>query len=367
MSEPLSPDAPALPAPRPRCSLLIAATAAAVLLGVLATAWWFAAQRIEHGLRTALGPRGSVGTVALGWRGVELRELRITAARGWPAADELRAARVIVRPDLWAALTGRVALGRIVVEDGYVSLLRERNGRLRVLPALLGQPAAAGDGGAAFALGIGRIELRRGEVAFLDASVRRPPLAVRLTDFDAEIGPLALPALDAPVGVTARATVKGLAADGRSDGTLALDGEVTPATRDADLKLVLRRVDLRALQPYLMSVADGGVKRGRMDLVLAPIVRQQQLKAPGRLTLTGLELGSGGLAGVPRQAVLAFMSQNDRIELDFTLEGRLDDPAFSLNENLATRVASGLAGKLGVSVGGVVEGVGSVIKGLFGN
>ena len=64
--------------------------------------------------------------------------------------------------------------------------------------------------------------------------------------------------------------------------------------------------------------------------------------------------------------MLAFMSRHDRIELDFTLEGRLDDPAFSLNENFATRVASALGNVVGLSVEGVVEGVGSVVKGLFG-
>jgi hypothetical protein len=50
----------------------------------------------------------------------------------------------------------------------------------------------------------------------------------------------------------------------------------------------------------------------------------------------------------------------------FTLEGRLDDPNFSLNESFALKVAGGLASALGVSLGGVVEGVGNVIKGLFG-
>ena len=57
---------------------------------------------------------------------------------------------------------------------------------------------------------------------------------------------------------------------------------------------------------------------------------------------------------------------SSRIEVGFTLEGRLDDPAFSINDNLATKLAGGLAETLGVSLGGVVEGVGSVIKGLLG-
>jgi hypothetical protein len=74
----------------------------------------------------------------------------------------------------------------------------------------------------------------------------------------------------------------------------------------------------------------------------------------------------GTFAGVPRQAVLAAMSRDGKLEVAFTLEGRLDDPNFSLNENFALKVASGLASALGVSLGGVVEGVGNVIKGLFG-
>ncbi len=60
------------------------------------------------------------------------------------------------------------------------------------------------------------------------------------------------------------------------------------------------------------------------------------------------------------------MSRDEKIEVQFTLAGRLDDPNFSLNEDFATRVASALAEKLGVSMGGVVEGVGGVLKGLLG-
>ena len=60
------------------------------------------------------------------------------------------------------------------------------------------------------------------------------------------------------------------------------------------------------------------------------------------------------------------MSRDGRIEMEFRLEGRIDDPQFSINELFAARFAVGLAEKLGVSLGGVVEGVGSIVKGLFG-
>ena len=154
------------------------------------------------------------------------------------------------------------------------------------------------------------------------------------------------------------------------DGRLHVAGRVTLATQDADIRARFAGVDLVALQPYLIKVSETGVRRGTLDLRLDAKVKDQRLRAPGHLTLSDLQLHSSGVlgtfAGVPRQAVIAAMSRNGRLELDFTLEGRLDDPKFSLNENLAVQVASGLARSLGVSVGGVVEGVGNMVKGLFG-
>ena len=97
---------------------------------------------------------------------------------------------------------------------------------------------------------------------------------------------------------------------------------------------------------------------------------RNRLNAPGVLTLTDLELAAGGplatFAGVPRRAVLAAMSDRGRLEIRFALDGPLDDPSFSINENLATRIAFGAAEAVGVSVSGAVKGLGSVVKGLFG-
>lgn len=358
-----------LPRPAPRRLARGLLIGLAVVLAALAVVWQLAAHRLQQELVAALGPRSEVGSVGLAWGGVEILGLRIAAApgSGWPAADELRAPRMVVAPDLWSALRGRIGVHSVRIEDGYISLLRGRDGQMQVLPALLGRRERAGAerrGGSLPAVRIGDVQLRGTEIAFYDASVSRPPLALRLVDMQASIGPLALPALDGATQIDITAGVRGARAG--QEGRLKLHGSVTGASRDAALKLSLRRVDLLALQPYVNQVAQGGVKRGTLDLDLAPTVKSQQLHAPGHMTLSQLELGDGNFAGLPRKAMLAFMSRHDRIELEFTLEGRLDDPAFSLNENFATRVASALGNVLGLSVEGVVEGVGSVVKGLFG-
>jgi len=344
---------------------------ALVLLGVVGLN--VAVRQLRAQIESALGPRASVGAINAGWTGVEVLELRIKGASGWPAEDELRARRVHVRPDLRSLLGGPWRIATVRVEDAYVSAMRTRDGKTHVLPALLddrkshpaparGEPSAAGGP----LVEIGRIEVNAARLDFFDASVRQPALRLRVEQLDAEVEHLVLPALDQPIELKVSGVFKGP----QRDGKIALDGSYTPSNRDANMHARFAGVDLLALQPYLLKVADSGVRRGSLDLELRATVLSNKLKAPGKLTLTNLELAGDGplatFAGVPRKAVLAAMTDKGRLEVKFTLEGRLDDPSFSLNENLATKVASGLAESLGVSLSGVVKGLGGVVKGLFG-
>ncbi|PPE71389.1 DUF748 domain-containing protein [Caldimonas thermodepolymerans] len=356
--------------PRARRALVIALAVLLALATLGVVGFRVAVHQLQRQLEAALGPRSQVAQLRVGWNGVEALDVRVRGDRNrqWPAEDELRAQRVLVVPDLRSLLGGTLRIHRVRVEGGYVSMLRTRDGRLRVLPALTEERRAdpgAADGSAP-AVSIGRIELHDGTLEFFDASVRRPALKLRLERLQAGVGPLDLPALDSATQVELDGVLKGVQRDGR----LHVAGRVTLATQDADIRARFAGVDLVALQPYLIKVSETGVRRGTLDLRLDAKVKDQRLRAPGHLTLSDLQLHSSGVlgtfAGVPRQAVIAAMSRNGRLELDFTLEGRLDDPKFSLNENLAVQVASGLARSLGVSVGGVVEGVGNMVKGLFG-
>ncbi len=350
---------------------LVALAIALVLL--LVAGPYLAAWQLQTRIEAALGPRATLGDISIGWSGsVELRQLRIQAAPGWPAEDELRAERVHIRPDLRSLLGGPWRIASVTVEGGYLSAQRSRDGRLRLLPALLEERAGRAqapsqDPTPAPAIEIDEIRLADGALAFFDHSVRRPALQLRIEQLAARLGPLRLPALDQALQIELGGVFKGPQRDGRIE----IRGRYTPASHDADLRARFSDVDLLALQPYLLKVAEAGVRRGTLDLDVHATVVGERLRAPGTLTLTNLELASGGgplatFAGVPRQAVLAAMTRDGRLQVRFTLEGRLDDPAFSLNENLATKLASGLAETLGVSVSGVVKGLGGLVKGLFG-
>lgn len=390
--------------------LLVAALTGMVLIGGAWRAWQLALQQLQARLAQALGPRAQVQAITVGWSGVTISGLRLAAAPDWPDAEELSAQRIWLQPALSSLWSGPWRIHRIEVEDGHISLLRNRQGQLRLLPGLLDKPAdptrhsdpnqeagarpssrkattpastpastvppaETGD-----TLVIDSVALQGVQVDLYDDSFRpalRQPHRVQLADLRAQVQNLHLPALHQAIGLELQAQVRGgsqgagAKTPAPQDGTLSLRGEFTPSSHDAQIEAQVKSVDLRVLQPYLLTVNAGGVRQGRLDLSLQATVKANHLHAPGTVALKGLELGHGsgwwdrfGAAG--RQAMLNTLADKGRIEVHFTLDGRLDDPNFSVNDSLAQRFATGLAQALGVSVGGVVEGVGQMIKGLFG-
>jgi hypothetical protein len=119
-------------------------------------------------------------------------------------------------------------------------------------------------------------------------------------------------------------------------------------------------------------------------------VRNNYLNGKGKVVLKKLEFAPARgffdtFMGMPRNAVIGFLKDhNDAIDVDFTLKGDVGHPNFSLNESLSTRIATAIAGQLGVSIrniaegmgtlgrkglegaGDVAEGIGSAVKQLFG-
>jgi len=106
---------------------------------------------------------------------------------------------------------------------------------------------------------------------------------------------------------------------------------------------------------------------------VASEVRNNNLYGKGRVILRDLTFApSSGFfdtfMGLPRNTVVNFLKDNNHaIDLDFTLTGNTKNPNFSLNENLSTRIATAMAGQLGVSITNVAEGIGTLgRKGMEG-
>jgi uncharacterized protein involved in outer membrane biogenesis len=345
---------------------LIALVALLVLLVASAVGFRMAAGVLKGKVAEALGPGSELQDLRVGWSGVIVEGLRIKGPQGWPAADTLRAERVRIVPSLRSLFSDRIRVRSITVVRPYLSAWRTRDGALRVIPSLLAAPAdrPAGAGQAPRPVAIARITLQEGVVELFDATVSQPPLKTRLEQIRATVRDVVAPTLAGRTRFDLTAVVKGIQRDGRAS----IAGWAELRSRDSAVQTQLRSVDLVALQPYLTRAAETRVQKGTLDLDLQSEVKQNRLRAPGKMVLSDLEFvpargASDTFMGVPRAAVVAFLqNKENKIAVEFVIEGDVSNPRFTLSEGLATRVAAALGERLGVSIREVAEGVGGLAQ-----
>lgn len=356
--------------------ILVAVAALLVILTIaVAVGLHFAAGALRDKVWEALGPDSEIGEISLGWSAVEVRQVRVPGPKDWPVDDALRADRIVVSPDLAALFSSRqVRIRRIAVDQAYLSVYRTREGKLRLLPGMLEKNAGpAGSGkegppaeGAGIPVSIDDVELSNSALELFDASVARPAHKVRLEQLHARLGPVHLPEMKGRTKLDLDGVAKGVKRDGR----LAVNGWIELASKDSEIATKLQGVDLVALQPYLVKASETGVRQGTLDLDLKSTVKQNHLRAPGTVTISNLELASGSGAsatfmGMPRAAVVGLLKdRSGRINVQFTLEGRLDDPKFSLNEAFMKRIGASVAESLGISLESLVKGASSSTQSL---
>jgi uncharacterized protein DUF748 len=363
--------------------VVIAVLAIGVLVG-----YHLGVRLLQDKVVAALGHGSRLTELKVNWFSIELLGLSIDGPKGWPAARAFEAERVTIVPDLRTLFTDKIGIASIVVEKPYLSVLR-LPGKLLMVPSLMERDGNKRNGGSSQdstrAVMISTIKLNDGSLDLYDATVSRPPLKTRMEEIEAVIRDVATPASD-KTHFDLAGIVKGVKRDGRAK----VSGWVGPGARDSSSRIALEAVDLVALQPYLVKNNEARVANGTLDLKLASEVRNNNLDGKGNVILQDLEFAPARgyfetFMGLPRNTVISFLKDNNNaIDIDFTLKGNTRNPNFSLNESLSTRIATAMAGQLGVSIrnvaeglgtlgrkgmegaGSVVEGVGATVKRLFG-
>ncbi len=314
----------------------------------------------------ALGEGSEIREIRAGISGVVVDGLRIRGAGNWPAEDTLRADQVIIVPSLWSLFSRQYRIHSITVNNPYICVFRDRNGKVKVVPSLMhkdnDKKQDPSDTTPPPQVSIGQIVLKDGSAEFYDASMGQRPTKITLTRIQADIEDIVAPALNAKSSFDMSALMKGP----QDEGRITIKGWADLSTRDSSISLKLASVDMVPFQAYLLKAGDVRVNKGMLDLDLKSEVRDKRLKAPGRITISDLTLAPskgfmGTFMGVPRDAVLSFLKDKDnRITLDFVLQGDLNNPKFTLHEAMSQRMAVSMAGLLKVGIGGVAKTAGEL-------
>jgi hypothetical protein len=329
---------------------------------------------IKGEIEKALGENVTAGELKVGWGSLDLSNLVFTR----DGAQVGKVKNVEVRADFLSVLKKTVSVSQVTIDDPYFKVVIERDGKIvgPVAPPPA-KPEKTAKRKETMPVEVKKILLTNGKIDLEDRK-NRPPAVFHFESVRFEVSDVVYPPTDKWTEYDLSCEIPGRS----TKGTFTAAGETVLATTDTRGKISLRNLDLALLNPYINKKGDPGVAKGALDMDMTVDIVKRRIRAPGTVTIRGLEFeqASGAkntLMGLPRSMVLGFLKgAKDEIKFDFTLEGDLDNPQFNLREDLAKRLGLGLAEKLGLTVrdagkstatGGtkVLEGASKGIRDLF--
>lgn len=315
-------------------------------------------QLLKAHIERSLDENVKAGSVTISWGKVVIRD--VTFLRDGRTVGTIRS--VAVRADFRTILKDTITISKVEVEEPYFKLLIDKKGRF-ILPiaVALQEGKVKGKRGDSKVRGPRPVAIRSfvargGTIDFEDRSVSGPVL-LKFTDVALDVNDIAYP----PVNQWTGYEVSSRLAGGRQTGSITGTGKTNLLSEQTKVRAALKNIDLSLLKPYIERKGDARIEGGFVTMTMDADLVKKRIRAPGTMVLRDLRLrSSDGVAstflGVPASMVVAFLKDNnDKIRIDFILEGNLDNPRFKIRENLATALALGLAEKLGLSIEGVGE------------
>jgi hypothetical protein len=325
---------------------------------------------IRYELQQFLGRGFSVGDIAVRWGGVTARDIRLDRPDG---REAFSTKDLGIRASLIGILKKEKIISDIVLDSPYLLLEMDKKGEF-VAPLPPGNKASVkakktqkttGKGAPVL---IQSVKVKKGSLDYLDRKVAAGPALIKMREVRAEMKNFAVP----PDHRTSHYELDAVIPGSMEKGTLSAEGAIDLGTRDTKSTLRIRDLDITQLRPYFEKKGDVEVTKGLLSLDADITVRNRKIHSAGTIVIRKLEFSNdrGSFLGMPLLAVTKLLKDNnDRISLDFTIEGDLDNPKFSITENLVQKIALSLAKSLGMPIESIGKSVfelgGSALKKLF--
>jgi hypothetical protein len=369
-----------------RKRLIVSGIVALCLVVVVLILAGLSGQLLKAQIEKTLGENVKAGSVSISWGKVIIEDLNFL--RDGRIVGNVKS--VTIKADFMSILEDKLTISRVEVDQPYFKLVIDTKGNL-LLPVVLpvekaGEPKQKGRKKElqkdakpkdATPVEVKTLALRGGKVDFEDRSLARPVI-MKFENLMVDIHDIAYPFSDQWTDFEVSCRLAG----GKQKSTINAMGKMNLLNEETKVKAVTKNIDLVLLRPYVEKKGDVGIERGSINMNMDTSVIKNHIRAPGTMVIRDLQLSSSGgiggtFLGVPRSMVLSFLkNNNNEINLDFVLEGDLNNPRFNIRENFATRLSVSLAKKLGVSILGIgeavaggsssiIEGATKALKGLF--
>ena len=359
---------------------LIVALAIVVVLGIaVALLVKYANQIIKVELERRLGKAFSIERVDLAWGHVEAVGIKLKNTAG---KEVVKVDSLSVSADFMGLLRKEYVVSSITLKNPYIFVEVDKKGDI-INPVLPVEPkpkkAKKQDEQEKPVTPVTakKIEITGGAIDYLDRETPVTPVLTKIRNIS-----LAAKDIRTPLANTFSPYVLSANIPGRmSTAIVKSNGKINLKSKDTDCKTQIRALDLTDLQPYFQKENPATIRKGFLDLDVDVRVASKKIHAPGNAVLKDLEFQSGRGAGnqfmgVPLFLVIEYLkTSKNEIPVAFVVEGDLDNPKFSLQEEFVAAMTIALAGKLGFSIeelgksllGSGLKGsgnVGSSVKGI---
>jgi hypothetical protein len=315
--------------------------------------------------------------------GIVVSEIKIRsthlAARGIRYEDPqlkknlLQIEEIRIYPALLASLKGVLQIRELAILRPSFFFYRSREGFfVGPWPAREkgkekeGREAIEKNEGKAFQIRIDRLRIQGGAVDFEDRKVEGPSAEIHLRKLDLDVKDIQYPS----TSVHSPITLKGKMVGPSKEGDLETKGWIDFDSLDMDTVFKVRELEVKTLEPYYRKRVSAEIESGYMTMQAKINVKKKVIDAPGSLELIDLRIreGGGSVFYIPAKTLVSLLrDKGNRIKVDFHVKGNLDDPQFSLQENVMRKIAISLAEALGVPIRIVGEEVfGGSLKGAKG-
>jgi len=334
--------------------ILISALSVFIVLGIAVFIFIKNANRIlKSELESALGKNFSVKEIKLRWNNVEVIGATFRNDEG---KEVFEADDLLFKADFIGLLEKKYIISDLLVKNPYALVAIDGKGSL-INPYKSRNGKEKKEAGPPIL--IQHLEIQNGSIDYLDGKVSKMPVLTRLRKIEFESREVTFPAAGDSSSFSLQAEIPGK----MGTGILTSKGKIKLKNLDTDCTITVNGLDITGFKPYFHKKGEVDVARGFLDLDMKLRISSRKINAPGRAVLRALQFESGGGAkeqfmSIPRGLVVDFLkSHGDQIVIDFTLNGDIDNPRFSIRQSIIKEITLGIASKLGLPVKKIEESI----------
>jgi hypothetical protein len=332
---------------------------------------FFAVRVIQEQLKKLVGPGLSIKGIKVKPTHLSINGIRYEKPDFKKIFFEIE--EVKIHPKIISLIKRPLKISRISIINPSLIVFRSPNGNIFLpIPDAVNKEEKRGSESktSVSIINIENINIENGKIFFDDEKAGSPGAKIRFDGFRLNIHNVDYPITSQISPIELETKIKGES----SDGNLLTKGWINFKKMETETDLKARDIEIKTFEPYYQKKITAEIEKGLINMNARISIKNRIIDASGDMEFVGLKIGENGtIFYLPAKILVSRLKNRDnKIKVKFRVYGNIDDPKFSINENLLTRIGLSIAETLGIPIKVVgekiIEGTGvsteKIIEGI---